>query len=595
MNGNIVLLNMPFGSIERPSLALSKIKSLASNFDTEPIVLYPNISFAEQIGVSRYYCLSTSCDVADLIGEWVFSQSAFGDKSDLFLEDYLPKTRYSLPALEHYFQISGIEKIKAALKDIRGQAKPFLSELTEAVLALNPECVGATSVFQQNCASIAILRSIKAKRPDIRTVLGGANCEGEMGEEIQRICPWIDYVHDGRAEGKIGEIFQNQKLEAQEPAPIFDDYFERLARSPLQARIKPGLLFESSTGCWYGERQHCTFCGLNGKSMAFKDRDHRSVSQELEYQEKKYGIQKFEAVDNILSMRYFRTLIPELANRNEPLQIFYETKSNLSEKHIRELSSAGITWIQPGIESMDPKSLQLLRKGNSIAGNIALLKFAIENGVRVSWNLLIGVPGEEPSSYDNMSKIFSQILHLQPPSSIVRVRIDRFSPYHAKPEEFGLNIEPMRSYQHIYPESTDLGKIAYFFDDYSVKRAESDDPALRNMIDAFVSWNNAFFSYDRRYAAELTISNCSRFVKDTRSDKPQMTELTSTERLLYEATRHPVPSETLRKRFTENLLAQWRDKHWLIDDETKAVNVLTRHPCKPLPKLSDFPGGFVEV
>lgn len=595
MNGNIVLLNMPFGSIERPSLALSKIKSLAGNFCAQPIILYPNISFAERIGISRYYCLSTSCDVSDLIGEWVFSESAFGDTSDLFLEEYLPRTRYSLPALEHYFQITGVENVKSALKDIRLQVEPFLSELTEAVLAHDPACVGATSVFQQNCASIAILRRIKAKRPGIRTILGGANCEGEMGKEIERICPWIDYVHDGRAEGRIGEIFQSQEPEAQEPIPIFDEYFDRLSGSPLHARIKPGLLFESSTGCWYGERQHCTFCGLNGKSMAFRDRDHLSVSQELEYQEKKYGIQKFEAVDNILSMRYFRTLIPELATREEPLKIFYETKSNLSEKHICELSDAGITWIQPGIESLDPKSLQLLRKGNSIAGNIALLKYAIENGVRVSWNLLIGVPGEQSDSYKKMSKLFSQILHLQPPSSIVRVRIDRFSPYHATPEEFGLNIEPMKSYQHIYPEGTDLERIAYFFDDYSVRRAENDDPALRDMIDTFVGWNNAFFAYDRKYAAELTISECSSFVKDTRSDKPEMTELTSTEKLLYEATRHPLPSETVRKRFSKDLIAQWRDRHWLIDDESKAVNVLTRLPCKPLPKLSDFPGGFVEV
>src|SRR5262249_9640089 len=33
--------------------------------------------------------------------------------------------------------------------------------------------------------------------------------------------------------------------------------------------IPPILLFETSRGCWWGERSHCTFCGLNGLTMNY--------------------------------------------------------------------------------------------------------------------------------------------------------------------------------------------------------------------------------------------------------------------------------------------------------------------------------------
>ena len=35
--------------------------------------------------------------------------------------------------------------------------------------------------------------------------------------------------------------------------------------------MSPTLLIETSRGCWWGERNHCTFCGLNGSSMSFDE------------------------------------------------------------------------------------------------------------------------------------------------------------------------------------------------------------------------------------------------------------------------------------------------------------------------------------
>ena len=39
--------------------------------------------------------------------------------------------------------------------------------------------------------------------------------------------------------------------------------------------------FETSRGCWWGERMHCTFCGLNGATMSYRSKSPRRAVDEL--------------------------------------------------------------------------------------------------------------------------------------------------------------------------------------------------------------------------------------------------------------------------------------------------------------------------
>ena len=60
--------------------------------------------------------------------------------------------------------------------------------------------VGFTSTFEQNIASLALARRIKAAYPHIAIVFGGANWEEEMGLELHHQFPFVDYVCSGEAE-----------------------------------------------------------------------------------------------------------------------------------------------------------------------------------------------------------------------------------------------------------------------------------------------------------------------------------------------------------------------------------------------------------
>jgi radical SAM superfamily enzyme YgiQ (UPF0313 family) len=124
------------------------------------------------------------------------------------------------------------------------------------------------------------------------------------------------------------------------PYPEYDDYFG----SESQVRPADGrgyVLMETPRGCWWGEKQHCTFCGLNGNSMAYRAKSPARALDEIFTLTARYRTHRVEMVDNILDMGYFRSLLPELERRGVSLDIFYETKANLRKDQVALLRAAG--------------------------------------------------------------------------------------------------------------------------------------------------------------------------------------------------------------------------------------------------------------
>jgi hypothetical protein len=113
-------------------------------------------------------------------------------------------------------------------------------------------------------------------------------------------------------------------------------------------------------------------------------------------------------------MKYFNDFVPELAARERGLELFYEVKANLRKEHIFLLSDAGITSIQPGIESFSTPVLQLMKKDVTGLQNIQLLQWCKEIGVEPGWNMLWGFPGEPPPEYARMADLIPSISHLPP-------------------------------------------------------------------------------------------------------------------------------------------------------------------------------------
>ncbi len=527
---DVVLVSMPFAEVQRPSIALGLLRASLAHTDIQSEVVYGNFGLAETIGLVAYQAMQ-SVPTDHLLGEWCFAGRLFPDAAkndEEYLNLVLDIRCTGFPA--------ELEQRKDQMRWVRDQSAAYVDRLADKILKQEPKIVGCSSVFQQHCASLALLKRIRELSPDTVLIMGGANCEGEMGVETLRAFPWVDCIVSGEAdaifadlckvlleqgpnadpaslpEGAVSQlslrrtfpVVTQESLNAPRPLirdmdslplPDYDHYFEALKDSTLSNLIKPGLLAESSRGCWWGEKFHCTFCGLNGDGMKYRSKSPDRVLTELSELKRRYGIGNIQFVYNILYMSFFKTVLPKLADSAEKYSLFYETKANLKREQVELLARAGIRWIQPGIESLDDNVLALIAKGNSTLINVQLLKWSLEFGIDAAWNLLCGIPGESDCWYAEMAKWLPAIFHLQPPTGVSRVRYDRFSPYQMRPRDFGLSLEPSRTYPYVYALPREaLMRLAYSFEDSGrprhMHRGFSDEPGQQQLQEVVREWNH---------------------------------------------------------------------------------------------------------
>jgi ribosomal peptide maturation radical SAM protein 1 len=177
-------------------------------------------------------------------------------------------------------------------------------------------------------------------------------------------------------------------------------------------------------------------------------------------------LKRIGCVDNILDLKYLNTLFPKLKQSGLNLELFYEVKANLRREQLAVLRDGGVRAIQPGIESFSDEVLRLMRKGCTGFQNIQLLRWSKELGIEVAWNLLAGFPGESPGEYDRMARMVPLLTHLSPPVCCTPVRLDRFSPFFSRPQDFGFTrVRPAPAYFYVFPLGRrELSRLAYFFD-----------------------------------------------------------------------------------------------------------------------------------
>ena len=563
--GGIVLVCMPFGHMFAPSIGLSLLKAELAAQGMTAACRYFSIAFAELIGRVLYEGISSQSQptVEDLTGEWIFAEALFGTsaRSEAYIEEILQRrvtwTTNDMARPASSTLIKGILRARARAHD-------FLQSCLEDLVRARPKLVGFTSMFQQHVASLALARLVKQSLPETFIVFGGANCEGVMGAETVRQFPFVDAavsgeadlvfpqlarrVLDGRsvsglpgvrtgagvttefARGRFSHGTTVRDLDTL-PYPDYSDYFEQFAASRFGKRWRPGIYFETSRGCWWGERMHCTFCGLNGQTMAFRSKSADRALQELACLTERHPGSSVFVTDNILDMRYFKDFVPRLAARPSGPSLFYEVKANLNKDQVRMLRDAGIRHIQPGVESLSDPILRLMRKGVSALQNIQLLKWCKELGVQASWNLLWGFPGEPPEEYERMARLVPLLAHLPPPVDQGTIRLDRFSPNFDDAERLGFDdVTPLPPYRYVYPLPGEaLMNLAYFFT-FRYREPRQVKRYVSRLARAVRGWRRRWMTHD---VFSVDTSDCL-LIWDLRSGRrAALTMLRGVDRRLY--------------------------------------------------------------
>jgi len=448
--------------------------------------------------------------------EWAFTQALYGKNEPK--SDALFVMRVSEQAERRKTIERDALRVGRFLQTIRKNAGVLIETMADRLAPF--DVVGIGSSFFQNIPALALAKKVKSRWPEKFIVLGGANCDGGMGRQLMELFGFLDFVFTGECDHSFADFiqleFKNCEFERIPglvyrdrsgvvqsnpsaphcrtldglPIPSFDTYVAARKALRLPRQWSLSLSLESSRGCWWGEKHHCTFCGLNASAMTYRQKSPNRFIAEVESMVLRYRPRFIFMTDNILPPHYIERLANWVEDRGYDLQFFYETKAGLRRCDVVDLARAGISFIQPGIESFSSKLLSAMRKGTTGIQNIALLKYAREYGIRVLYNILYGFPKEKASDYKSFIAELPKLSHLQPPETVQKVEIHRFSPHHGNPGAFGLCLKPSWKYSCLYPfAQTVVNELAYFFEDRSPVGRSIDPGLLKQEV---AQWKKAY-------------------------------------------------------------------------------------------------------
>jgi ribosomal peptide maturation radical SAM protein 1 len=551
---------MPFATAQIPSIQIGLLTSLAADVGWPADGFYFNIDLAAELGSDRYEWLCQHR--GEMTGEWLFSVAAFGDSGVSASEDYLDAFPGECRWVDDDNRAMQPGAARAELRRLREQVLPaYVDRCAARVDWSRYQVVGFTSTFQQTTASLALATRIKQASRDTIVVFGGANMEDPMGAEHLRAFPVVDYVVSGEADNVFpemlhalaerrplmmpgvlgrhaGESFRGEAAPVKNldatPIPRYDDFFEQSRKAGLTPLFR--LPIEGSRGCWWGQKHHCTFCGLNGQTMGYRHKSARRLLDEVHALSSAHGIRAFDAVDNILPTNYLHDVFDVLADQRLDYEFFFEVKSSIGRRdQLKRLSRGGVRSIQPGIESLSTHVLELMKKGSTMLDNVRLLKWARYYGIQVSWNLLCGFPGETIEDYKKQCEVLALISHLEPPSGLKRIWLERFSPYFVERQHYPVHsVRALASYRYVFPDHVKLDDLAYFFD-YEMDNTLPPD-ALTETQTLIEDWRNRWQDASTDDTLIFTRTSAALTVIDRRRrDKPLYYEIHGPMARIYES------------------------------------------------------------
>ena len=513
----VALVSMPTLSARFPSIQLALLKPTLERAGIPAQTFSLFMYFGERIG---WRVSEAIADVwPSMVGEWIWTKAAFGTEIKARDQQYFREYNHIFKAI-----CSAAGCTLKRFQRIRDKDAPqFIEFCLNAVDWSRFSVIGFSVVFQQLLASLALARALKEKYPHIPIVFGGASLEDDIADEIMRHCPQVDYIHCGDAEVSFPEMVRRldrgQSLQGlqgvmwrdkgkiqyagrsanfmamdETPLPDFDEYFyarDEGGYENYKDACEPMLPIETGRGCWWGEKHHCTFCGLNRSGMEFRAKSPDRVIEQLDQLARKYGIFSFNAIDNIMAPEYTEKLFRRLAEANTDLELHYEIRPNLSRTQLARLRKGGLNSVQPGVESLATNVLKSMRKMTTGMRNIELIKWCTYYGINCMYNILMRFPGETEEDYRLQAELVPRILHLQPPWGIVKARADRGSPMYEEPETQSVRrLRPALCYRHLFPQRFNLNKISYYFD-HDMSNVV-DEEHYADLLDRVAQWQGSW-------------------------------------------------------------------------------------------------------
>jgi ribosomal peptide maturation radical SAM protein 1 len=475
----VLLICPPFQYPHTSSLCVAQLATYLKQNGIDCQEAYLHLEFLRIIGIKRYENINSAKEgrANGNTAELMFAEGLHGSIAD-------EKWKTDLASLV------------GTPADRRSMLERFEQRVVSRLEYERPKIVGLTTSYNQLMAALWIARIVKRVLPESITIFGGTACFAPMGPAILKGYPQVDYVVGGFGEIPLldlalGKMPSSRFIECDEPIPIeatpLPDYRPFVLESAeLFQDMLTSLLFQTSRGCWWGQKKHCTFCGLNGGQMVYSAKSSMQVVEDIRTLWERHNC-RLIATDSIMSRDHLKHAVPDLGRFHQRPAVFYEMKANLNEEDVISMARASIHG-QMGIESLSTRLLKIMNKGLSSIRAVGLLKWCREQDLNVVWNQLCGIPGETDEDYENQIALMKNIPHFQPPYRVNPVVLDRFSPYFNNYLDYGwTEIAPIPQYRQAHPhlDEQTLCDIAYHFE---AKGGLSMSSYLKRFQDGVAEW-----------------------------------------------------------------------------------------------------------
>ena len=521
----VFLASMPWAKLAEPSLGLGILKSVLARDGIASRVRHFNVELLKYLKDSSYAAIADM----NALNEFLFTEPL---EHNISASQLLALSSIADGLMSRPSELSSRGKTRAEFIDyflmIRNSIFPkYLDECAQVIIAEKPTLVGFTCLYDQTFASLALAARIKARLPDAMIAFGGYALEGEAGLELLRCFDCVDVVAFGDGEPAItplarssvgavalsdvpniawrdgAQIRQTRRIRIDmrdSPLPAFEHFFADIAELEQEhaIRVSSGVIpLETSRGCWWGQKNHCTFCGIDEETLNYRQRPAEQAINMITDMAEKYPGKTLRLVDYILPHSYFKTVLPHLAARAPGPRLTCEVKANLTAEKITLLRDAGFVEVQPGIESFSTPVLRRMRKGVTGIQNILTLKIGKARNIKIDWNILYGFPDDRLEDYEDLVKTIPHLYHLDPPFSCGDVLVTRFAPLQTTPERFGLQpagkhkiYDVLLSEDYMQETGLRLERMCYLFD--SPWEIDSEIRALYSVVDGQVDhWKTA--------------------------------------------------------------------------------------------------------
>lgn len=348
---------------------------------------------------------------------------------------------------ERVFVSLGILKIASVLEargnrvgvlDLSG-IENYLDPLKEHLEGCEDFAIGITTTTPQLPSAIAIAKTVREHRPDIRLILGGPHVtlcyaavkaekkRGVIGGRAARACAQLESMFDVICCGD-GEIAISVALADDPPKVIDGDEPEKglfldnalYTDSPYPARHLvdmasyhyeiEGLRSTSligQLGCPFS----CGFCGgRSSKSLrAIRSRSVSSIIEEMTMLHREHGFRGFMFYDDELNVsKSMVQLMNAIADLQQKLGVEFRlrgfVKSELfTAEQAEAMVRAGFRWLLCGFEAGHPQILRNINKKATLDDNSRCVGIARQAGLKIKALMSCGHPGESEETVKSIA------------------------------------------------------------------------------------------------------------------------------------------------------------------------------------------------